>query len=434
MPKKKLGNETQLKKPITDDWYRLDNAAMIYPSAASDKWNAVYRISVFLKEDVDPVVLNSALKAIIPRFPSFNVFLRRGFFWFYFQKANKIPSVEIEQTFPCRPMPIKSAKHLFRVLYFKNKISLEVFHSISDGFGALQFLNTLILKYFSFKEIKFDLAPGAINVNDKPKEEEIEDSFSKYADLAQKNKWREKKAYQINGTRIDRGSLNIITGVVPTDKLLVVCREKNSTITEFLTAVFFNAIIEYQKDILIQNKPIKISVPVNLRKFFKSETLRNFSSFLNLEISRKESNKITFLELLQKVKDQMKAVNKENLLKNINANVGIQKNIWIRIAPLFVKNIALKASYSWLGERLYSTVLSNLGRVDLPESVAQHIERYDCYIGESKVNNITLGVISFENELSISFSSKIKETKIMRDFFRMLSSFGIPVKVVSNIN
>ena len=127
-----------------ENWLKIDNAGLIYPSASSEKWNNVFRVSAYLKEDVDPKVLQQALNIVILRFPNLDVAIRRGFFWYYFQSLNEYPKVQEEKTYPCRRMELNSKKHLFRVLYYKNKISFETFHSLTDGNGAINFLNCLI--------------------------------------------------------------------------------------------------------------------------------------------------------------------------------------------------------------------------------------------------------------------------------------------------
>ena len=67
-------------------WQKLDNTAKIFPVIASENLTNVYRISVILKEEVQPEILEEALLEILPWFQTFDVRLRRGFFWYYFEK------------------------------------------------------------------------------------------------------------------------------------------------------------------------------------------------------------------------------------------------------------------------------------------------------------------------------------------------------------
>src|SRR5574344_1849762 len=94
-----------------NNWLKIDNAGLIYPSASSEKWNNVFRLSAYLKEQVDKNVLQQALNIVIERFPNFDVTLRRGMFWHYFQSLSKFPVVEKEVNYPCRKMELNQKRH-----------------------------------------------------------------------------------------------------------------------------------------------------------------------------------------------------------------------------------------------------------------------------------------------------------------------------------
>lgn len=68
------------------DWFRLDNAGILFPGQNTNKWSNIFRVSIELKEEIDPDILKQAVKNILPRFPSFNVRMRKGLFWYYLEK------------------------------------------------------------------------------------------------------------------------------------------------------------------------------------------------------------------------------------------------------------------------------------------------------------------------------------------------------------
>ena len=82
--------------------YKLDNAALIYPSIKTRKWMATYRVSALLNEKVDPEVLQAAADDVLPRFPTMKVGLRKGFFWHYFEENAAKFKVEPEINAPCQ--------------------------------------------------------------------------------------------------------------------------------------------------------------------------------------------------------------------------------------------------------------------------------------------------------------------------------------------
>ena len=423
----------ETKKRYEKKWLRLDNAALIYPSASNDKWTNVFRVSAYLKTDVKPEKLQQALNIVIERFPNLDVTLKHGIFWYYFENMTKFPLVEEEKSYPCAKMEINKKKHLFRVLYFKNKISFETFHALTDGNGAINFLNALIACYFELCGENIDINQLAVSYKDKPSPEEMEDSFRQIADNSGTNKRDRKISYQVTGTPEPAGVLDVINIVTSTNELHTLAKKYDATITEFLTAIYAKSIIKNQKNSAYAKKrPVVVSVPVNLRKYFGSQTFRNFSSWIN--VSYNKSQKLDDLnDYIDVCKKQMREKSKEYFIKNVNANIKSEKNIFVRLMPLFIKNFALHISYKLFGEGTYTTVLTNLGKVSAPIQFENLVDRYECILCKSMLNTINIGVVSFGDKISITFSSCIKEHLIERDFCRSLKDLGLKLEINSNI-
>lgn len=413
-----------------DGWLKIDNAGLIYPSASSEKWNNVFRVSAYLKQDVDPKILQQALNIVILRFPNFDVAIRRGFFWYYFQSLDEFPIIEEETLYPCRKMELNAKKHLFRVLYFKNKISFETFHSLTDGGGAINFLNSLLCCYFNLLGNNINEKELEFSYKDKPSVEDIEDSFKHFADESGTTKRLSRKAYQIYGTPENNGKLNVITAVVSTQKLHQIAKAHDATITQFLACCYAKAILEYKNRTTMQKKkPVVISIPINLRKYFGSKTLRNFSSWIDICFDKNAE----LDDLISLTKEQMSVLTKEYLQKNINMNVKTEKNIFVRLLPLAIKKIALQISYKFFGEGSYTTVLTNLGKVSAPAGFENLVDRYDCLLCKSILNAINIGVVSFQDKFSITFTGAIKEHNIERDFIKILRKYGLEIEIFTNI-
>ena len=67
-------------------WYRLDNAAKLYPSIKTSRWSSVYRLSVSLTEPIDKALLERAADIALKRTRAFSLSIKRGLFWFYFEQ------------------------------------------------------------------------------------------------------------------------------------------------------------------------------------------------------------------------------------------------------------------------------------------------------------------------------------------------------------
>jgi len=115
-------------------WYRLDNAAKLFPAIKNRKWMSIFRLSVQLKQPVDAKLLQKALDTVLPRMPVFALKMKAGFFWYYFEHNNKRALLQKDVANPCVRFNFKLNRgFLFRVRYFGRRIALEVFHALSDG-------------------------------------------------------------------------------------------------------------------------------------------------------------------------------------------------------------------------------------------------------------------------------------------------------------
>jgi NRPS condensation-like uncharacterized protein len=427
---------------MDDKWYKLDNAAKIYPAIREENWAPVFRIDAVLKDKVNPKILQSALVMTYKRFPTFSVSIMKGLFWYYFDSNDSEPVVMLENTYPASPFSDqKDRGYLFRVLYYNKRISLEIFHSITDGFGSTIFLRTLLFNYFTIlngidtTHNPLDLEKyGILYYRDLPTPEETADSFQYYALSNNEMNLKENSAFKIPGTRIKENTLKALHILVSTKKLHKLSKDYDATITEFLTALFIYAILDAKVYNSSDKKPIKISVPINLRKRFPSKTLRNFSSYINVEFSPdKKIEDIALKDICKSVSKQIREGVDINILRSkFSGNVQTEKNIIMRIAPLVLKNIVLKTGFSLYGERITTSTLSNVGNIDLPESIASMVERFDFLIGAPKQNAYNCAVISFKDTISISFSSIISENIVLKKFVDFLISHGIDVKIEAN--
>ena len=423
---------------LSRGWLKLDNAAKIYPAAMRRNWTALFRFSANLTEPVDPAVLEQALAALLPRFPGFTVRLRRGVFWFYLEQTGEGPDLQPDVANPCVRMDLKENKRLmFRVRYYDTRIAAEFFHVLTDGTGGLCFLKTLTAEYLRLKygaEIPRD--GSILDCSQPPRPEELEDSFLKYAGRETLPR-KERAAYHIRGADEPVDVIHVVTGMMPVEAVLQRAKALGVTLTEYLTAVLIFCMDKMQRQTVRRNrrlKPVKVCVPVNLRKIFPSSTLRNFALYVNPGIEPR-LGQFSFEEIAQIVHCQMSLeATEKNLRARFSENVRSEQLLPLRLAPLFLKNIVMRLVFSQVGDRITSTCLSNLGKVDLPPEMARYVTRMDMMLGPLSENRVICAALSYQGSLHFTFTSTIRETDLPREFFRFLVKQGIPVKVESNNN
>ena len=417
-------------------WMRLDNAAKIYPAAKRRNWNNFFRLSATLTETVDVAVLRSALDVTVRRFPSIAVRLRRGVFWYYLEEIPQPPPIQEEKSCPLAHVPFQEVRRCaFRVLVYRDRIAVEFFHALTDGTGGLIFLKTLVAEYLTQKYgVSTPAEYGVLGRLEEPDPEELEDSFLRYAGDVKASR-KESTAYHLSGTPERDGYKNLITMMLSAEEVRACAKSRGLSVTELLCAAMMQAILDLQAEKvrdLRRRKPVKVLVPVNLRGLFPSRTLRNFASYITPELDPR-MGECSFQELCDEVHHRMGLENNRRTMRaKFAANVASERSPVLRVMPLFIKNIAMKAVFDAVGERKSCLCLSNLGNVQLPEAMAAYVRRMDFIIGVQAAAPHNCGVVTWNGTMYINCIRSIREPELEMHFYRVLRKLGLHVKVESN--
>ncbi|WP_312810628.1 hypothetical protein [Sedimentibacter sp.] len=419
-----------MKNKKVTDWKKLDNAAKIFPPNSKKSDTKVFRFACELYDSVDKNALQNALNITVDAFPLYKSIIKSGLFWYYFEMSHFKPMVMEENLPPCSPLYDKNNKTLlFRVMYYKKRISFEVYHALSDGAGALQFFKTLIFHYIIIKyEYKFKDKIPHLDI-EASVAQKMDDSFQKYySSSAVGVKKKSVTAYKLRGMKIPEYRISVIEGLVPVDSIIQKVKEYNTSLTIFLAAILMCAINE-EIPIRHKKRSVVLSIPVNLRNYFYSETARNFFGVINVSYNFAAGSS-DLREVIEHLKKEFKEnLTEEILAKRINNLSSLEHNFLLRAIPLGIKDIALKIANSVV-DRSYTSTLSNVGKVVVPDEIKQFISSFDIFVSTNKLQAC---VCSYENKLRISFTSAFVSTEIQRRFFKQLTSLNLPVIIESNI-
>lgn len=430
-PKKLPLSERSTKK----DWYQLDLSAIVYPTLQRRDYSSVYRISVTLKEQIKPDVLQQAVDLALKRFPTYKAAMRKGLFWRYLEPNTRPgPFVTPDIKNPCMPMPFKANnRYLVRIYYYENRISLEAHHCLGDGTGGMYVLQTITATYLRLLGASISNKYYVLDIDSEPAAEELEDAYMRYANAKVHPPRYHEKSYRVRGTKEPFYTLNIINGTLSASKTKEVAGKYGVTVTEYLNAVLLYALMQKQENEWhLKLLPIKIAMPVNLRNFFPSATLRNFITMVYPCIDPRLGT-YTFEEIITQVHNYMRYyINEKFLRGDITTNAATQSNSFIRIVPLFIKDFVVRKFYTAIQDRNSSAGLTNMGLCKVPENMKPYIERFDIYMGQPFSRRTNCAIITFEDTLTINFASSIIEADVERLFFRKLVQDGIPVKIASN--
>lgn len=406
-------------------WRSLDNAAKLFSAASSPKDTRVFRFYCELKEEVKEEILQEALNQTIQKYPVFLSVMRKGLFWHYLEKSELRPVVREEYKEPCSSLYVRDKKTLlFEVTYYKKRINFEVFHALTDGTGATEFLRELVKNYLYLIHEE-DLEPVELSNQYLTVKDQEDDSFSRYYDPD----FPRKKKKKIRAVQIKKGGkgyeeLQINEASMSVKELLGIAREKKVSMSVLLTAAFICAIHE-EMSRMQEKKPVILMVPVNLRKIFPSDSMLNFFGYIEPGYQF-GGGKDSFEDVLEAVKLYFQEnLSKEHMAGRMNELIAIEKHKILKWAPLELKNSCIRAGAK-MAEQEVTAVLSNMSVVKMPEDYAQYIEKFGVY---TSTNRTELCICSFQDTLSLGFTSRYDSTNIQRNFYRILKELGASVKV-----
>lgn len=412
-------------------WDRLDNTAHLFPVIAGENMSNVYRIAVTLREEIRPDELQKALDMVLPQMDGFNLRLRQGVFWYYFEENGKpAPGVTEERDFPCRYIrQNKNNSYLFRVSYYKCRINLEVFHVLTDGMGGINFLKELTYQYLRLVHPELGERLGDHLSSDTSLNRE--DSFLKNYKKSHKNSYQSRKAFLVKGERLPRGEFGVLHGYVSISELKKVCRGYGVSINEYLVALFAWSVYQEYMHGMPGSRPVRIAVPVNLRPYFDSITTKNFFVMVSAEFEPSRES-YTFPEVVSLIHESLSSqINKEHLEEILSYNVSNEKLLAARAVPLFLKNIAIRYVYTTAALANTSTV-TNIGNIRVEEAYQPYIEMFYAYLAMSKGQDIKGTICSYQDTLCFTFSSVLREAALQKTFFRKMAEDGLEVRIESN--
>ena len=410
---------------MEDNWYKLDNVAKVFLASHNKRDTRCMRISCTLKQEVDKDVLQEALLKTVESKKQFQVRIRRGLFWHYIEPTDEMPLVVEESTRPCPILYGKNYRGVlhYQVSYFHNRINLDMFHAVSDGTGALEFLDTLVLNYL---KIKYPEDMNGIDMgNGSSLDQREENSFSQFYDKGNTvgSIPKSKKSYQISESKLPYDQLQFMEIHLPAEKIHQKAKACSVSISSYLGSQLMMAIYKTMP-VKQRNKPITISMPVNLRNYYPSETSRNFFNSVLVSHVFKGDEDITELSKMfdKQLKDHLKP---EKIRQTMNNFQQIEHNPVARIAPLFIKQPVVRF-FSKRENKNVTAVLSNLGQRKLPQQIEKYVKGY---AGFCSTESVFIVVSSYKDDLVLGVSSAYAKTGYLRELLKSLGKEEIEATV-----
>ena len=408
-------------------WYPLDDAAKVYPLSIKSGKMPMFRLSCYLKEDVVPEILQSALDFTIKRFPSFATIIRKGIFWHYLDSVKRRFHVTKDSGVPCQPLRINSVGlQSFRVMYYRNRISAEFFHVLTDGSGGMIFLKTLVAEYLHLLGAPKVKDKGVFDINEPPMTSELSNDFERLCPKTRKSGgFAGPAALQMGGKLSKHTPCKVVQLVYDTDSVMELCHRMGISVTTLTLSLMFLAnrsATELNKGLL------QFQVPVNMRKFFpESNTMRNFSMYCSIDLPPSKVNSIE--EVAPMVAQQLKQKTTYDEM-SVMMTTARRLVTSVKLVPLIVKAPIARIIYGFLGDSRFSNTLSNLGKIEMPDELVPYIEGFDFILGTCVVSRASCSMCSFGGNTVLSISKNTKDPSFEERLAALSQELGIKPEIV----
>ena len=407
-------------------WNRLDNAAKVFPAASSVLDPRVFRCACELYDEVTPQLLQEALDETMGEFPYFRSTIKKGLFWYYLEESNLSAEVAEEQRLPCSPIYSRD-RHtlLIAVNYHRNRINLEIFHALTDGTGGLRFFQRLLMAYLHRRYLSVH---GQLHATHYQRDQIIQDGYSKYYSKVRPGRRKKRSAFQLKGERNEQFRFGMITCHLSARALLSLAKEKEATMTELL-AVYLMEAIHGRMSVMEEQYPVVLSIPVDLRRYFPTDSMRNFFGVILVGHDFSAQGQ-SFGDILANVKAQFsQQLSEQAVRERMSLMTSIEKNWVAKAIPLVLKSPGLRMGNS-LFDRSFTAGLSNVGELTMPPGYAPYVRLFDVF---SSTKKLDVCLCSYQDTVSISFTSSFAAMDIQQRMIGALSRLGLDVTVDSNV-
>lgn len=409
-------------KKTTFSHYAIDNASILFLSLIRKDHTNTFRFTMTLAEEVCPETLQSAVDRVYRRFPTVIAGFHPGFFH-YLQVPAKAPP-QVQRDPGCLITMSKEELHscAYRVYYEGTTVSIEAFHALTDGYGAIASFTTLIAEYLRLKYgAHIPVSHTLVDPELSPMLQELEDSFLEHEN-GKPMHLPSRYAYQLPGGYGNRDTIRVSSLQVPIPQILDAAHRHGVTITALISSVMAASIMELQhKDSRISRpKPVRIMVPVDLRRLFPSKTLRNFTLYALPTLEPQDRSK-PISEIFRSFSRQIQSqLEKEKLSSIMSYNVRSQGSWFFRMIPWSIKSACMRLGYRFFGESNSSITVTNLGNVLLPEEMSGYVENMEVMLTPRVGSPYGCAILSCNGILSINISRFPPETELEEIFFRKL--------------
>lgn len=408
-------------KNSTFSRFSIDNASILFLAQFRKDHTNTFRFTMTLTEPICPATLQRAVNHVYRRFPSIFARFRPGFFAY-----SQIPLSAPPQVMPdpgCLITMTKEELHHcpYRICYAENTVSIEAFHALTDGYGAIASFTTMMAEYLRLhNQAEIPVTGPLADLSKEATAAETEDSFLTHQG-SHASRVPRRYAYQLPGGKEKRTSIQTTSCRIPTDQLLDAAHRYGISANTLISSIMAVSVMEVQKaESSASLLPVRIMVPVNLRRLFPSRTLRNFSYYALATMESDDTEK-SMSELFRSFDAQIRTQLQQETMRSVITNNAKMQSAWyFRVIPFAIKRRLVRLICHFFGERTSSITVTNLGNVVLPEEMRHFVTHMDVTLTPRMNSPYGCTVLSYGDTMTVNLSRFPQHSVLDEIFLRNL--------------
>ncbi len=383
--------------------FAIDNSSILYLALIRKDHTNIFRFTLTMSEEIQPELLQKAVDLVYHRFPSIFAGFRPGFFQYTQVQADHPPQAKPDPGCLITMTREEIAQCAYRVYYRDTQIIVESFHALSDGYGIAASFSTLAAEYLKLRYgIQIPAGYPVMDCEHTATEDELEDSYLTYSN-GKPLHMPSRYSYQLPEKEDSHDTIHETPMVFPVSDVLNAARRHGVSMTALLSAVMASSVMEVQQTHPGKKlRPVRIMVPIDLRRIFPSSTLRNFILYA-LPTMEPQERALSIRELANKFSKQIKAhLEKDNLAGIIAYNVRTQNSPFFRVIPSGMKCALMRLAYRFFGESNSSITFTNLGNIALPAEMIPYVKSITLTMTPRARSPYNCGMLTYNGQFFIN--------------------------------
>lgn len=400
----------------------IDVIGQYYTSINNGKQPGVFALSVYLKETVNPKILQQASDDLMRRLTFVNGRLKYGFFHYKYEVLKILAKVEPDSNEPlfCDYYN-KGSRHMIKIVYGQQHFTVKATHSICDGRGLSKITSALIVHYFELLGVDVD-KDDIIDCKGKFKLEEAEDAPKRFITEPPKiNRKKTPSKSEIYRIKYSKTSTQqVLSKSFDVGKIKAAAKAFDVTISQFILSHIFR-IIAKKRDAEGEKGQITGNVQIDCRNFFPSKTLRSFVVDTTIIMPQNRD----FSEMTRQIKNQFNEITKDCVQGKLYEYQKMYQGA--RYIPRVIKTLFMKRITRLEGARV-TTGISNLGLIKLPTEIEYRIERLEFPIAIEQEFSNFFSCVTIGNTLTLTATFQEEGRGIVEEVMKTMEDIERRIK------